>query len=83
MKTIFYLNVKKKKKHLERTPRDELEGRVQRVSCSDSNQFIPQQVRKISKRDPEKNKTERLFEMFYCTERTLRKLGNSIVINSW
>lgn len=73
---------KKKKKHLERTPRDELEGRVQRVSCSDSNQFIPQQVRKISKRDPE-NKTERLFEMFYCTERTLRKLGYSIVINSW
>lgn len=82
MKNIFDLNAKKKK-HVEKTPRDELEGRVQHVSCSDSNQFIPQQVRKISKKDPENNKTERLFEMFYCTERILRKLGNSIVINSW
>ena len=82
MKTIFDLNVKKKK-CVERTPEDELEGRVQHVSCSDSNQFIPQQVRKISKKDPEKNKTEKLFEMFYCTDRNLRKVGNSIVINSW
>lgn len=46
-------------------------------------EFILQQARKISKRDPEKDKTQRLFEMFYCAERILRKLENSIAINSW
>lgn len=70
-------------KSVEGTPWDEVEGRVQDVSCLNSNQSIPQQVRKISERDPEKDKIERLFGMFDSTERILRKLRNSIVINLW
>lgn len=59
-----------KKKAFRKDSQDELEGRVQRVSCQTAISSSHSKVRKISKRDPE-NKTERLFEMFYCTERTL------------
>ena len=54
----------KKKKCVERTPEDELEGRVQHVSCSDSNQFIPQQVRKISKKIQKRIKLRNYLRCF-------------------